>query len=234
MTNHSGSDINSTFKPISRISAIIVISIGGIVLFGWAFNIAILQNLITHMPKMMPNTALCFILSGISLLLLQKKSLLLLRGEAEAVSEQNKKILPPHIRTYARGQNDRLKYRIAQICAAIVLLIGIITLNEYILKLLQRHHIGDKITLLFWRALPLKHPCAVPLKPLFNLFRVSKSPFVYSRGEGFNRLANRCLAFLCRVIHVTGYTGNLFFFFRVHSLYVIKFSPFFCTKRLLT
>jgi len=135
MTNHSGSDINSTFKPISRISAIIVISIGGIVLFGWAFNIAILQNLITHMPKMMPNTALCFILSGISLLLLQKKSLLLLQGEAEAVSEQNKKILSPHIRTYARGQNDRLKYRIAQICAAIVLLIGIITLNEYILKL---------------------------------------------------------------------------------------------------
>jgi len=112
-----------------------VTAIGGIVLFGWAFNIAILQNLITHMPKMMPNTALCFILSGISLLLLQKKSLLLLRGEAEAVSEQNKKILPPHIRTYARGQNDRLKYRIAQICAAIVLLIGIITLNEYILKL---------------------------------------------------------------------------------------------------
>src|SRR3989338_472204 len=135
MSVQSNSNIISKFQSISWASSIMVTAIGGIVLFGWAFNIVILQNLITHMPKMMPNTALCFILSGISLLLLQKKSLLILRGEAEAVSEQNKKILSSHIRTYAAGQNGRLKHRIAQICTAIVLIIGIITLSEYILKL---------------------------------------------------------------------------------------------------
>ena len=142
MIHNSESNIHSPFKSISRISAIIVISIGGIVLFGWAFNIAILKSLITHLPKMMPNTALCFILSGISLLLLQNpakslqgKALSSVIARSEATKQSESKIAtPPHLYIGVWARNDK-KILFAQICAAIVLLIAIITLIEYLFKI---------------------------------------------------------------------------------------------------
>lgn len=131
----------NTFKSISRISAIIVISIGGIVLFGWAFNIALLKSLITHLPKMMPNTALCFILSGISLLLLQEKPSL--RGEtlppviARTLNKEKRaKQSDNGIATLPSAARNDKRELVAKICAIIVLLIGTLTLSEYIFKII--------------------------------------------------------------------------------------------------
>ncbi|MBI3583966.1 MAG: GAF domain-containing protein [Nitrospinae bacterium] len=86
---------------------------------------------------MMPNTALCFILSGISLLLLQNIRMSL-QGEAEAISEQKNEILPRH---FTQGQNDKQRTRndrrelVAKICAIMVFLIGVFTLSEYLFKI---------------------------------------------------------------------------------------------------
>jgi signal transduction histidine kinase len=115
-TVQSNSDIISKFKTISRASSIIVILIGVIALIGWMFDITALKSVVSGLPNMMPNTAIAFILSGVSLLLLQEPAMSL-RGEDEAISEQNKKKL------------------IAQICAIIALIIGILTLSEYIFRI---------------------------------------------------------------------------------------------------
>ena len=138
----SNSHLLNTFKSISRISAIIVISIGGIVLFGWAFNIAVFKSISPNLPMMMSNTAICFILSGISLLLLQEKSSLSLQGEAlppviaRTLNEEKRTkqsnngfaTLPSAART------DKRKL-VAKFCSIIVLLIGTLTLIEYIFKM---------------------------------------------------------------------------------------------------
>ncbi len=142
MIHNSEFNIHSPFKSISRISAIIVISIGSIVLFGWAFNIALLKSLITHLPKMMPNTALSFILSGISLLLLQEKPLLSLRGEtlppviARTLNEEKRtKQSNNGIATMPSAARNDKRELVAKICAIMVFLIGVFTLSEYIFKI---------------------------------------------------------------------------------------------------
>ena len=124
----SNSHMLFIFKSISRFSGIAVMSIGSIVLFGWAFNIALLKSLITHLPKMMPHTALCFILSGISLLLLQEftpsPQSSPIKGEETTIDSP----LPSR-------ERDRVRGHIAKFCSIIVLLIGTLTLSEYIFKI---------------------------------------------------------------------------------------------------
>lgn len=111
MISQSNSHILSSFKSFSRISCITVIIIGCLVLAGWIFNMAILKGLIPSLPKMMPNTAIAFILSGVSLLLLQSS--------------------PLSLSSPAEGE-VKWKGGTARICITIVLLLGILTLSEYI------------------------------------------------------------------------------------------------------
>lgn len=61
------------FQKLSKEAAIMVILIGIAVLFGWAFDIAVLKSIVRVWNPMAPNTALCFMLSGLALLLLQQK-----------------------------------------------------------------------------------------------------------------------------------------------------------------
>lgn len=128
MIPNSESNIHSAFKSISRISAIIVISIGGIVLFGWVFNIALFKSISPNLPMMMPNTAICFILSGISLLLLQE---LTPSPQSSPIKGEETTIDSP----LPSRERDRVRGHIAQFCSIIVLLIGTLTLSEYIFKI---------------------------------------------------------------------------------------------------
>jgi len=96
------------FKIASSVSsvasvALIVLSISALI--GWAFDIGILKSFSPKLVAMKPNTAVCFLLSGVSLWLLK----------AEGVSGA--------------------KLRLGQTLAAIVVVIGALTLIEFLFKL---------------------------------------------------------------------------------------------------
>jgi len=83
-------------------ASLIVILVGLVVLGGWAFDIIALKSVFSGLVTMKANTALAFVLAGVSLWLLQSK------------------------------QADRRTRRIAQVCALIVALLGLLTLSEYL------------------------------------------------------------------------------------------------------
>ena len=89
-------------KRISHMASILVIAIGCLVLLGWQFDISLLKSGFPGMASTMKaNTAICFLLAGGSLRLLQY-------------------------------QRTRLHNRIAQGMAGFIIIIGMLTLSEYI------------------------------------------------------------------------------------------------------
>ncbi len=73
MGKHSKSNLISFFASLSEICAILTFVIGCSVLLGWFFHISILKSGLPGIVTMKFNTALCFVLLGISLWLLQEK-----------------------------------------------------------------------------------------------------------------------------------------------------------------
>ncbi|MEA5514379.1 ATPase, partial [Nodularia sp. UHCC 0506] len=94
-------------RLVQTASAIAVL-VGVLVLFGWVFDLELLKrsgniNLVT----MKPNTALGFLLSGASLWLLQM-------GQGK------------------KDSSSIVYLRVSRICAAIVTLIGLLTISQYL------------------------------------------------------------------------------------------------------
>ena len=92
----------SSYRLASRWSCGIVIAIGLLVLMGWLFELPALTSILPGLATMKANSALAFGLAGVSLWQLTKEY---------------------------RGQRSN---RIAKVCAAITMLIGLLTLCEYI------------------------------------------------------------------------------------------------------
>lgn len=99
-----GHDLVSRLKASSEIISIIMVIVGFLVLIGWAFNITILKSPYAGFSTIKSNTALAFIFIGISLWLLQTKRV---------------------------NSNNR---RIAQVLALVTMLLGVLTLTEYLLN----------------------------------------------------------------------------------------------------
>ena len=58
------------FRSISKIAGAIAVFVGALVFIGWIMNIAIFKSVFSGLATMKANTAIAFILSGLSLLLL--------------------------------------------------------------------------------------------------------------------------------------------------------------------
>ena len=93
----------ATYRVASSVISSIVISIGLLVLLGWLFSIPALKSMLPGLATMKANTALAFVLAGVSLWLVTGES---------------------------KEQRAGL---IAKICATITMLIGLLTLCEYVL-----------------------------------------------------------------------------------------------------
>lgn len=83
-------ELSAQFRAWSRHASMLVIGIGAIVLIGWMLDIPVLKSLHPSLVSMKPNTALAFLLIGLSLHLSQqqtsRRSLLIAHWSALAVS----------------------------------------------------------------------------------------------------------------------------------------------------
>ncbi len=105
MKNQDNRWIISGLKLCSRIAGVVIAAGGLMVLAGWMFDIPLLKSVHPDLVEMKVNTALCFFFVGVSLWLLQEKG-------------------PMRPKTAGR--------RIAQVCAGMVILIGLMTIIEYL------------------------------------------------------------------------------------------------------
>src|SRR5690349_24314441 len=91
----------SFYRSFSRVASGIVIAVGFLVLVGWLFDISALKSILPQLATMKANTALAFVLSGISLWL----------SSAERESKWTDLF--------------------AKVCAVMAILIGLFSLSEY-------------------------------------------------------------------------------------------------------
>jgi PAS domain S-box-containing protein len=94
----------SLYRDLSRVAGGIVIAIGFLVLIGWLFGISALKSILPGLATMKANTALAFVLAGLSLWLASIKH-----------------------------ENQRVDL-IAKGCATFAILIGLLTLTEYVFR----------------------------------------------------------------------------------------------------
>ena len=100
----SPSTLEMRCRSLSGILAGTVAVLGALVLVGWALDAPILKSVLPGLATMKPNTALCFVLGGVALGL---------------------RVTP---------RDSTARWWIARLCAAAVLLIGMATLVEYLVR----------------------------------------------------------------------------------------------------
>jgi signal transduction histidine kinase len=121
------------FKSFSRVISLIVPFCGILVLMAWAFDISAFKSICCNYVTMKASTAICFVLAGISLWLLQEK----------------KQSTSTSIPTKCTTRSNRGARLLAHLCAATVALIGLLMLGEYMFGWLTS--IITSIEHLFWK-----------------------------------------------------------------------------------
>src|SRR3989338_2285156 len=102
MFSHAKTHTVSSFKHVSKIGSIIIITIGCLALIGWIFNIQTLTSILPNLVTMKVNTSLAFILSGLSL------------------------------RISLVERPGKMTRFICQLCALVVVIVSLLTICEYI------------------------------------------------------------------------------------------------------
>lgn len=104
MVNQLNSRLLSSYSHASRAAGGIVIAVGFLVLVGWLFDISALKSILPGLATMKANTALAFVLAGISLWL-----------------------------AHSKHENQWVDLA-ARVCAVLTVLIGLLTLTEYVIR----------------------------------------------------------------------------------------------------
>lgn len=113
-------------QSFSRNAGVIVSLIGCAVFLGWILNIDILKSILPGLVTMKTNTAIGFILCGLCLLFCHKPRPNLF---SVITTKKSKKLL---FGSFKLSLLSRIHFSFAQVLAIIVLLIGLLTLFEYI------------------------------------------------------------------------------------------------------
>jgi len=98
-------DLNTLFQSLSQKTSIVVMLIGCVVIVGWIKDITVLKSVLPGWVAMKANTAICLILGGTSLWLWHWQS------------------------------KVGVKRRATQVCAALVVVVGLLTLVQYAFNL---------------------------------------------------------------------------------------------------
>jgi PAS domain S-box-containing protein len=97
--------VTSALRRFSTAAGITAATVGILVLVGWALDVPLLKSVLPHLVSMKANTALCFLLAGISLWLAQER-----QGDSHA----------------------QLRLRLSQAAAAAAAALSLLTLSEHL------------------------------------------------------------------------------------------------------
>ncbi|MCC3530288.1 MAG: PAS domain S-box protein [Microcoleus sp. PH2017_22_RUC_O_B] len=95
-------------QSFSKKAGIAVIAIGCTVMLGWIFDLQLLKSIFPELPTMKVNTAVCFILSGLSLFMQQRK-----RDKLTTI------------------QRQKIDKALIVSCSSLIILISFVTLFQY-------------------------------------------------------------------------------------------------------
>jgi diguanylate cyclase (GGDEF)-like protein/PAS domain S-box-containing protein len=175
-----------------RFAGPVAMAMGGLALLGWLLGIRILTTVIPGSGTIKPNTALCFIVAGLSLWLL--------RLPASPTVEDN----PSH-------------GRLAQICALFVAVLGVLTLAEHLLHLnlgIDQRLLRDTFT-----NASLYVPGRMSIATASGFCMLGASLFFLAGKAPLDTIISQCLALIVLIdagIGCTGYT------YVNHSLYAVS------------
>src|SRR5208283_4442724 len=167
----------SSFGTLSRVAAGITICVGSLVLLGWMLDVGVLKSISPTWISMKSNTAAALVLAGCALLL--------------------------HVST----STSLLKSRIADACAVVVILSGLLTLGEYLTGL----DLGIDHVIIPERAgtIATTYPGRMALTAAAGFSLLGAALWFFRRRSGWLVqslvLVVSCLA----LVGITGYTYNL-------------------------
>ncbi len=189
MTGQTNIRLISSLRSFSRAASIFGILVGCLVLVAWMFDIATLKSVFPGLVTMKANTALSFVLVGIALWIL-------LNDQPDT----------------SRPFNFTRRCLIAQACAVIIALIGLLTLFEYFLGL------GLGIDQLLFKeslgALGTSAPGRMAPTTALNFFMIGLALIFLGTPHSFR--ASQFLSLAIGLIGLLNFTGYIY---GVKSLY---------------
>jgi PAS domain S-box-containing protein len=161
----------------------IAMAVGAIVLLAWIIGIRIPTSVMPGLVTMKPNTAFCFILAGLSLFLLRRRSI-------ESV-------------------DSRINFRfLGQICALFIACIGLLTLGEYWLNV--NFGIDQALLRDVWTDALVFPPGRMSMAGAFEFFVLGGSLFFLDRKRPRDALISQILALSCLVCAILACLGYLY------------------------
>ena len=110
MSTHAAPRDVRNSSVFSRVASLAAVLAGGLSLLGWSLGIPALAGIFPGLDTMQPNTALCFVLAGVSLWLIQPRPF--------AIKDSRVQLIP-----------------VARVLGGAVALVGLLTLAEYLFHL---------------------------------------------------------------------------------------------------
>ena len=179
----SGSSEPALAQRVTSSASLALIALGVVVLVGWTVGLAGPNRISSQLVTMKANTAVCFILAGLSLWLLR-----------------------------AQGASG-LKLRLAQVCAAVVVIVATITLAEYLLGW------NLYVDQLLFRAAPngdVHFPGRMSLVTALDFLFLGNALLLISQKKERNGSLAQLLTLLAGAITLIAFLG---YFYQVEALY---------------